>query len=1062
MAARAEIKADVKQFVEPLKTAEQQVQALARGSKKGASQLRLELRSAKKEVEALALAYSKLSAEEKRGDFGVALAKQLREAKKAAAELVDMQGDLQAELKHLASDTSTFDSLAEGFGVLGSVAQTTLAAFASVTGESEQMKQAMAAVVAIETSMNAVIKIQNALQQQSSLMLGIKRTQELAAAAAVKIKTAAENKGVITTKAATAAQKIFNAVAYANPYVLLAAAILAAGAALLYFATRTKEATTEEKRLQESTEALKSAWESEASRLAENVVKFKDLQTAWNDLGDDLNAKKQFVKDNADKFKDLGLNITDVTDCERVMVKNSPIVIQSFEARAKAAAAQAAAIEVLTKYYIQLGEIERKIKNGEKLSKDDFKAFNLDPRTMKGLKQKSTFTGPLYEVTDPSAILNEFNNAVNKQTDAALKTFNKIKKEQDALVKNTEKTEKALQKIEKPKKDKNKPKTTKTTKTTNATKNEWDGTLTSIESCNKAIQHHEKQIKELKKDTEDYDTKVRGLKDKIVTAAKAKFSLIDASDLNGMKEARSTIELIIQNLDKNSPELKTWADGWRAADNAVRATEQQLENLKNGIEEGSLTAASQDVERFSSQINKLNISSLEGAEAVRKLQNEVAAAQSKVNKITIKTTFIENKAQAKQVLKDVKDYEKLIKELPMTNSAIDAFEGYINDAISKIDINMEGSTEALAKYIKLLNELENKRFNIEIKTNILTGQTINVNDLTKQIYDKQKSTQVKNAKEYEANVRAEWKQINETTASGIDEVEKQIQFWQDRKKDIFAPNQNGLGDMLPDIATINKTLKALTDKKWEIELRMQGLDETSIKLMKFKKSFEDVQTGVNALSSITDGISAFSDSINKMSDDLENGANGFTIFTDAVNIAKTFIETLSGTIESVVSMIQLFGAARQATAQQDTAATQQEVANSIAKTTANSGEAITEATKQGAKLPFPANIAAIAAGVAAVVAALAMITQFKFAQGGIVGGSTTVGDTVVGRLNKGEMVLNAKDQNYLYNYIHKRKLSTDNGGMIVGKVNIKGTDLELVLSNLSKKKGLSGKSLAFK
>jgi hypothetical protein len=66
--------------------------------------------------------------------------------------------------------------------------------------------------------------------------------------------------------------------------------------------------------------------------------------------------------------------------------------------------------------------------------------------------------------------------------------------------------------------------------------------------------------------------------------------------------------------------------------------------------------------------------------------------------------------------------------------------------------------------------------------------------------------------------------------------------------------------------------------------------------------------------------------------------------------------------------------------------------------------AIASATASGASLPFPANLAAIAAGIAAVVAAFAMIASF--ADGGIIGGTTTIGDYNIARVNKGEMILN--------------------------------------------------------
>ena len=48
--------------------------------------------------------------------------------------------------------------------------------------------------------------------------------------------TAAQGKGIIATKAATIAQALFNAVAKANPYVLLATALITVVGALAAFA----------------------------------------------------------------------------------------------------------------------------------------------------------------------------------------------------------------------------------------------------------------------------------------------------------------------------------------------------------------------------------------------------------------------------------------------------------------------------------------------------------------------------------------------------------------------------------------------------------------------------------------------------------------------------------------------------------------------------------------------------------------------------------------------------------------------------------------------------------
>ena len=58
-------------------------------------------------------------------------------------------------------------------------------------------------------------------------------------------------------------------------------------------------------------------------------------------------------------------------------------------------------------------------------------------------------------------------------------------------------------------------------------------------------------------------------------------------------------------------------------------------------------------------------------------------------------------------------------------------------------------------------------------------------------------------------------------------------------------------------------------------------------------------------------------------------------------------------------------------------------------------------------MPFPYNLVAIAAGVAAVLAALASISG-AFANGGIVGGASPSGDHLLARVNSGAMILTGR------------------------------------------------------
>jgi hypothetical protein len=97
------------------------------------------------------------------------------------------------------------------------------------------------------------------------------------------------------------------------------------------------------------------------------------------------------------------------------------------------------------------------------------------------------------------------------------------------------------------------------------------------------------------------------------------------------------------------------------------------------------------------------------------------------------------------------------------------------------------------------------------------------------------------------------------------------------------------------------------------------------------------------------------------------------------------------------------------------------------------------------KLPFPANIAAIATVVATIASVFSSLP--KFADGGIVGGSSYFGDKLLARVNSGEMILNQGQQAKL--------LSMTEGGnvRVTGDVRLNGKDIYISLRNYMKSSG---------
>ena len=116
---------------------------------------------------------------------------------------------------------------------------------------------------------------------------------------------------------------------------------------------------------------------------------------------------------------------------------------------------------------------------------------------------------------------------------------------------------------------------------------------------------------------------------------------------------------------------------------------------------------------------------------------------------------------------------------------------------------------------------------------------------------------------------------------------------------------------------------------------------------------------------------------------------------------------------------------------------------------AKQAEAMASGTASAAALPFPANIAAMASIIATVVSLFASIPK-AFADGGIVSGNSFHGDSILARVNSGEMILNQSQQSALYR-------SLKNGGVggsgLGGNVTftIEGSKLKGCLNNYESK-----------
>ena len=158
-----------------------------------------------------------------------------------ASQMRDAIDDTQKQIAAGASDTAPLDGLLQSAqGLAGAWGLWNSAIGANIEENSESAEMMKNLQVAM-TALASITAVMNSLQKQSAMMVGVRNMQTAAQTAAIKLNTATQSQNIVIQKAAIITQKALNAVAYANPYVLLAAAVVSVVGALALFASNSSK-----------------------------------------------------------------------------------------------------------------------------------------------------------------------------------------------------------------------------------------------------------------------------------------------------------------------------------------------------------------------------------------------------------------------------------------------------------------------------------------------------------------------------------------------------------------------------------------------------------------------------------------------------------------------------------------------------------------------------------------------------------------------------------------------------------------------------------------------------
>lgn len=115
--------------------------------------------------------------------------------------------------------------------------------------------------------------------------------------------------------------------------------------------------------LADAQKKVNEAFDKDSGDVGEQAVRIKSLSTQWKDLGDNLEEKKRFIKENKDELDKLGVSVSNVNDAENLLAKNTEQYIQAMSLRAQAAAAfklASEAAQTAVKKQVQINQEEKK------------------------------------------------------------------------------------------------------------------------------------------------------------------------------------------------------------------------------------------------------------------------------------------------------------------------------------------------------------------------------------------------------------------------------------------------------------------------------------------------------------------------------------------------------------------------------------------------------------------------------------------------------------------------------------------------------------------------------
>lgn len=361
-----------------------------------------------------------------------------------AGEVKDAMADANDAISRFADDNMKLSSMAEGFSLIAGAASTATGIMGMFGVENDKVQAAILKVQSVMAALNGVQAIANALNKDSVLMHRIKQVRLAASTAAQSTNTVAVGANTVAVGANTAATVANTTATRAwNTTKAVAKAllgdwtglVLVGATALTAYAVCTSDAAEAEEQKATSTDKAADAQDSYNKIMIDTysqlMTTYTKLKNQYQTLANE-HQKTAWIVENKNKLKDLGLEVNNVADAEKIFSSNTSVVVEAFAKRARAAARLAQLTELYKKQMELMDkkdEVSRNIKEdaaahgrhakaGDEIKDETFRSSRYGSVGNDGKWRFSTRGAALYSGTDTST------NTQIQALDNELKTVN--------------------------------------------------------------------------------------------------------------------------------------------------------------------------------------------------------------------------------------------------------------------------------------------------------------------------------------------------------------------------------------------------------------------------------------------------------------------------------------------------------------------------------------------------------------------------------------------------------------------------------------------------------------